>query len=114
MIKFRLTRYCFTIIVNRGPVMWRCTNGEPNHRKSWWLRFDWRCEKRDFGVYLTPALQYLFWHGGVLNSRNPLGSVTHSCSLWSDWIFLHFGIMLGRTQNLKVWTDEQIRNNDLK
>lgn len=89
-----------------GPVMWRCTNGRPNHKTEWRLHFHPRENCISGRWYLLPAFEFHTWRKSVLASEGGLGREYYTVSLNMQFLRWEFEISIGRSTNNKVGTGD--------
>lgn len=92
----------FSPRVRLGPVMWRCTNGHPNHAVEWCVTFRSYRHTTVHLVHLTPSLVFTPWHKSTLATIEPLGTETKSISLGIEWLMWVWSVSLLRTRNTKT------------
>lgn len=94
--------------LSMGPVMWRCTNGRPNHA------IEIAITKNTFttaGISMnepvTPALVFTPWHKSCLATIPPLGIESGSFSVgivWWKWTWT-IGLLITRNTKTQAEVD---------
>ena len=114
-IKLFNRRGKFCPVLNLGRIVWRCTNGEPNYERQWWLywnRLFLEPTAKTYGPWLLiPTIALRPWHKSVLASCEPLGISASSFAIDVHFLWWSVGFSIGRTthtatkenQAVKVW-----------
>ena len=86
--------------------MWRCTNGAPNYRRSYWARIVTYTQPSQCSVAVTPFIEWNPWHEGVSSRIEELGQSCASTTIGIEWWRWSISLMVGVSRNDK--TQEQI------
>jgi hypothetical protein len=99
-LKLTWRRWMAMVAWHSGPVMWRCTNGAPNHRREFFARVDLR---RDLPPYIqipvTPAIVFTPPHESCLGRVEEVGRSVRSFTVALEWLDVRLSLMLGVTRN---------------
>ena len=92
--------------IKLGPVMWRCTNGRPNHATEYWGRTVTYETPPGCHLAATPFVWFGPWRKSALAQDPTLGISSSSLSFGVEWWKWSVGVMIGKTTNSK--THDQI------
>lgn len=94
-----------------GNVVWKCTNGKPNHEREWWLTWhSFPCSTSlNYGPWLIfPNLEFRPWHKSTLGSIDELGIESGSMSLDLAWLVFSIGLTIGLAKHHKTEMNQKI------
>lgn len=92
----------FSPHLKTGEVMWRCTDGHPNHAIEYTIYFTTNTHSTNHRIHLTPTLFAYPWHKGCLSSIDDLGSVSHSITLGVEFWNSYCSMTFLRTKHTKT------------
>lgn len=102
-MKLRLNRSSVELCT--GPVMWTCTNGRKNYRRSFWLSVYSMpsCTNIKYGPWiLVPTIAFHPWKRGCLTEIDKLGMSSSSLSIGIDFLVWSFGVRFMISRNSKT------------
>lgn len=85
-----------------GPVMWRCTNGRPNHATEWCVSLTTYTTPPGCHVAVTPFLYFGPWRKSTLATDPSLGVQSSCVTFGIEWWAWSIGFLVSRTRNTKT------------